>query len=179
MTGCDYSEAMLAEARRLDPQSTYVLQDALALGFASKTFDMAICINAINHMASHREPVAELCRVARRAVLGVPNRHSLLALHYVVRWPRRLPKGYGGFTFRKYSGRPLPYSVYFTAKQLRQVLVACGMTHTRCAGGLLLPLAPSLSPGLWARADRAACRLAGRVGTFLVVVGDETGGGRA
>jgi ubiquinone/menaquinone biosynthesis C-methylase UbiE len=73
VTGVDASAAMLAMARQRAMQEGvqigFLPGDAHALGFASRSFDVVISLRVLMHAARWKDCVAELCRVAGRAVV--------------------------------------------------------------------------------------------------------------
>jgi ubiquinone/menaquinone biosynthesis C-methylase UbiE len=80
--GLDRSLPMLAEAKRLGRgmRRPYIWGDALALPFASRSFDLVALITALEFVPDPEQALAEAQRVARRGLLlGALNRHSLLA----------------------------------------------------------------------------------------------------
>jgi len=77
--GVDTSASLLREAR--DAGLTPVCADALALPFASKSVDIAICSQTLHHFESHEAVmvIRELDRVARERVIVSDIRRSWLA----------------------------------------------------------------------------------------------------
>jgi ubiquinone/menaquinone biosynthesis C-methylase UbiE len=76
ITGCDVSETALAVATRATPGARFVPGSVVALPFADKSFDVAGCFEVLEHLPGDlpRQALAELARVARRAVvLSVPH----------------------------------------------------------------------------------------------------------
>ncbi len=80
----DLSHEMLRRGRkrltvdpRLQPhQAAFVVGNALYLPFADRTFDGVICMNALHHMPSYRQALAEIYRVLKeggRAVFSEPG----------------------------------------------------------------------------------------------------------
>jgi ubiquinone/menaquinone biosynthesis C-methylase UbiE len=83
--GLDISPAMLAEAMKRNGVP-YVVGDALALPFADRAFDIVAIITTLEFLADPQRALAEAVRVARRGLLlGVLNRHSLLAVRRKIR----------------------------------------------------------------------------------------------
>jgi ubiquinone/menaquinone biosynthesis C-methylase UbiE len=75
----DLSPSMLAEAVRLGSPPS-VLGDALALPFSNGSFDLVALITTLEFVGDPFQSIREAARVARRGlILGVVNRHSLLA----------------------------------------------------------------------------------------------------
>jgi len=64
-TGLDLSAGMLGHARRQAPGSGLVQGQAGQLPFASASFDLLLCINALHHFPDPRAFVAESRRVVR------------------------------------------------------------------------------------------------------------------
>jgi ubiquinone/menaquinone biosynthesis C-methylase UbiE len=79
VVGLDLSLPMLTEAARLGSPPC-VRGDALALPFASQTFDLAVLVTTLEFLHDPAQALAEGLRVARHGlILGVLNRQSLLA----------------------------------------------------------------------------------------------------
>lgn len=81
--GLDISPAMLVQAQRLTiaEDCSYLLGDALALPFSDRSFDLVALITTLEFISQPERALAEAARVARHGLLlGVLNRHSLLAL---------------------------------------------------------------------------------------------------
>lgn len=78
--GLDSSAAMLAQAQALDGVSL-VQGDACLLPFADGTFDLVALVTTLEFLEHPKAALAEALRVSRQGLLlGVLNRHSLLAL---------------------------------------------------------------------------------------------------
>lgn len=65
VTGIDFSESMLALARRNLPQINFQWGDAEALPFADASFDAAVMNFGILHLAQPEAALGEACRVLR------------------------------------------------------------------------------------------------------------------
>lgn len=65
VVGCDFSEAMLARARRKAPQLRFELADATELPYADDSFDATTCAYALRNFADTQRGLAELARVVR------------------------------------------------------------------------------------------------------------------
>lgn len=82
-TGCDYSEPFVAMARQRYPALPFDVQDATALKYADKSFEVVISGCCLLHIPEYQAAVAETARVARRyaifhrtpVVLGRPNKY--------------------------------------------------------------------------------------------------------
>ncbi len=80
--GLDQSRNMLRQAVKNYPTSCHQ-GDALALPFASQTFDIVALITTLEFISEPTQALSEALRVARRGILlGVINQHSLLGLRY-------------------------------------------------------------------------------------------------
>lgn len=82
VTGVDASDAMLQVARQraADEQVdiTFLTGDAHRLEFPDGSFDAVVCLRVVMHTPEWRTCVAELCRVARAAVvLDYPSARSV------------------------------------------------------------------------------------------------------
>jgi len=79
VTGLDPDRAALDYARSLSDQIHYCEGDALRLPFADHSFDYCAAVTSLCFIADPARALAEMWRVARRAVvLGLLNRRSLL-----------------------------------------------------------------------------------------------------
>jgi ubiquinone/menaquinone biosynthesis C-methylase UbiE len=65
VAGVDGSEAMLAEARRLDPEFDVRLADVNALPYGAAEFDALLCIEVLRYLADTEPCIAELARVVK------------------------------------------------------------------------------------------------------------------
>ena len=86
-TGCDVSERALAVAANLNPTARFVSGSVVNLPFPDRCFDVIGCFEVLEHLpgAGPRGALAEMARVARRAVvLSVPH-EPLFCLANVVR----------------------------------------------------------------------------------------------
>lgn len=66
VTGIDFSESMVALARRNFPEINFQLGDAEALSFADGSFDAAVMNFGILHLAQPEAALREACRVLRQ-----------------------------------------------------------------------------------------------------------------
>jgi ubiquinone/menaquinone biosynthesis C-methylase UbiE len=82
VVGIDSSPAMLAEAVQLN-DGDYVQADAGLLPFQDNAFDITTMITTLEFVSEPERVLREAVRVSRFGLLlGVMNRHSLLALSY-------------------------------------------------------------------------------------------------
>jgi demethylmenaquinone methyltransferase/2-methoxy-6-polyprenyl-1,4-benzoquinol methylase len=86
VTGIDFSQAMLARARRKAPHIEWVEGDALALPFADASFDAATVGFGVRNLSELDKGVRELRRVlrpgGRLAILEITRPSGLLAPFY-------------------------------------------------------------------------------------------------
>ena len=67
---------LMADSRLQAHEAAFVVSNALYLPFADRTFDGVICMNALHHMPSYRQALAEIYRVLKeggRAVFSEPG----------------------------------------------------------------------------------------------------------
>jgi SAM-dependent methyltransferase len=67
--GVDYSAALVALARKLDPSGLFGMADALRLPFAADTFPIVVSGCVILHLPGYRAAIAECARVAQEWVI--------------------------------------------------------------------------------------------------------------
>lgn len=78
--GVDASPAYIARARRADPRGEYLLADASATGLPSASFDGALLLDVLEHLADERGAIEELARTLKPGgalALSVPYRGAL------------------------------------------------------------------------------------------------------
>lgn len=83
VSGVDVDPARVAYARAREATGriTYAVADALALPYATASFDMVVSVAALCFVGDEASAVREIVRVARRRfAIGLLNRHSLLWL---------------------------------------------------------------------------------------------------
>src|SRR5207245_2125337 len=126
--------------------------DLASLAVADHAYDVAVCYRLLPHVERWRELVAELCRVARAAVLvDYPTRRSLNAA--------------AGPLFalkRGVEGDTRPFTVFADA-DVRAALAAASFAVTARRGEFVLPMALHRAVGL-APLSRAAEGLLGLLG---------------
>lgn len=89
-TGCDYSEAFIALAKKLYPQLPFQVADATALPYTDKQFDVAISGCCILHILDYPKAIAETARVTKR--YAIFSRTPVIHLHSTI-YTKKL--GYG------------------------------------------------------------------------------------
>ena len=95
VTGVDFSEAMLARARRKAPELDWVRGDLLALPFADETFDAATVGFGVRNVADLGAALEELRRVlrpgGRLAILEITRPRGPLRVFYSLWFDRVVP----------------------------------------------------------------------------------------
>jgi demethylmenaquinone methyltransferase / 2-methoxy-6-polyprenyl-1,4-benzoquinol methylase len=95
VVGVDFSEAMLARARRKEPRVEWVNGDLLALPFADGSFDAATVGFGVRNVADLELALSELRRVLRAggrlAVLEITTPRGLLRAFYSLWFDRLVP----------------------------------------------------------------------------------------
>jgi demethylmenaquinone methyltransferase/2-methoxy-6-polyprenyl-1,4-benzoquinol methylase len=95
VTGLDFSEEMLARARRKAPQLEWVRGDMLALPFADGTFDAATVGFGVRNVADLELGLRELRRVlrdgGRLAILEITQPRGILRPFYSLWFDRLVP----------------------------------------------------------------------------------------
>lgn len=111
-TGCDYSDAFVAMARRRYPELRFDVQDATTLKYADNDFDAVISGCCLLHIPEYKAAVAETARVASRyaifhrtpVMLGQPNKY-----------------------YRKQAYGVETVEIHFNEPQFLQLLADCGL----------------------------------------------------
>lgn len=90
VTGVDASAEMLAVANRRAAAAsvhvTFLRGDAHGLQFPDRSYEAVVCLRVLMHTPEWRQPLAELCRVARdRVVFDYPALVSAAAIQAVTR----------------------------------------------------------------------------------------------
>lgn len=104
------SEVCRARLDRLLPAGSFAFQaaDLLALPFPDRSFDVVLCYRLLSHAHEPRRLLAELCRVARAAVLvDYPDVRSFNALYRALFPVKRAAEG-NTRTFRCYGVDEVP-----------------------------------------------------------------------
>lgn len=146
VVGCDFSEPMLARARRKAPKLRFEWADALALPYASDSFDAATVGFGARNFADLRLGIAEMARVVRPGghvvVLEItqPTREPLASFYAA--WFDRLVPGVGRLAGDSAAYSYLPQSVrrFPAPRELAGVMAGCGMRRVRwiiTAGGII------------------------------------------
>ena len=146
VTGLDFSEQMLARARRKAPLE-WVRGDLLALPFADGTFDAATVGFGVRNVADLELALRELRRVlrpgGRLAVLEITQPSGALKPFYSLWFDRIVPllgkvlPGGAAYTYLPASVRRFP-----TAERLAALLRECGFGEVRfrLLGGSIVAL---------------------------------------
>jgi demethylmenaquinone methyltransferase/2-methoxy-6-polyprenyl-1,4-benzoquinol methylase len=148
VTGLDFSEAMLARARRKAPALDWVQGDMLALPFADATFDAATVGFGVRNVADLEAALRELRRVLRQggrvAILEITRPRGLAKTFFGVWFDRivpllgrLLPVGGEAYTYLPASVKRFP-----DADALAALLGECGFAdvRVRLLGGSIVAL---------------------------------------
>lgn len=68
-SGCDYSDAFIRLAKEKYPAVAFAVEDATALNYDDRSFDIVVSGCCILHIPEYAKSVAETARVARRYVI--------------------------------------------------------------------------------------------------------------
>ena len=173
VVGVDVSREMLFQARKQRSAESYIEGNALSLPFEENAFDLAISINVLNHLSSFEKAIGEICRVSKKVVLGLPNRHSLLLLAY----PYRILKGWGteysGFTVKEYDNDFGPYSRYFSFGELKYILEKNGFGNIQRQGCWISNIIPEWAVPILDRINKIPSPLFKSFGTFFAVAAEK------
>jgi demethylmenaquinone methyltransferase/2-methoxy-6-polyprenyl-1,4-benzoquinol methylase len=147
VTGLDFSEAMLARARRKAPDLEWVRGDMLALPFADATFDAATVGFGVRNVADLELALRELRRVlqpgGRLAILEITQPRGLLRPFYSLWFDRVVPllgkvlPGGAAYTYLPASVKRFP-----NAERLADLMRAAGFADVavRLLGGSIVAL---------------------------------------
>jgi ubiquinone/menaquinone biosynthesis C-methylase UbiE len=174
VVGLDLSRAMLKQADSRHSADAYVEASALQLPFKDKAFDIAISVNAFNHIPAFEDAIGEICRVSKKVILGLPHRNSVLLLAYLY----RMMRGWGARGTRhkteRYQGAPVIYTLYFSTKELERIFAKNHFDVVRCPKSRMFPF--PYVPGSLVKVvevlEKAAARCFGRYGTFMAMVAE-------
>jgi demethylmenaquinone methyltransferase / 2-methoxy-6-polyprenyl-1,4-benzoquinol methylase len=145
VTGLDFSEAMLARARRKGPELDWVRGDLLALAFADGSFDAATVGFGVRNVEDLNRALVELRRVLRTegrlGILEITRPRGVLAPFYGIWFDRVVPligklvPGGAAYTYLPASVRRFP-----GPGELAELMRASGfgdVRHRLFAGGIV------------------------------------------
>ena len=146
VVGCDFSEAMLARARRKAPKLRFEFADALSLPYAGDSFDAATVGFGARNFADLERGIAEMVRVVRpggRVVIleiTTPTREPLAGFYR--QWFDRFVPAVGRLAGESSAYTYLPSSVrrFPGARELAATMHGCGLRRIRyvlLAGGII------------------------------------------
>jgi len=146
VVGCDFSEPMLARARRKAPQLRFEWADALTLPYASDSFGAATVGFGARNFADLRLGIEEMVRVVapggRVVILEItqPTREPLASFYRA--WFDRLVPALGRLAGDTAAYSYLPQSVrrFPAPRELAALMSGCGMRGVRwilTAGGII------------------------------------------
>ncbi len=156
--GCDFSAVMCSRTRARNPTAAVAQADAEALPFGDRRFDHVFMVEVLEHVPDARRALAEVRRVLRPGgtfLVAVPNRDWF---HYEAHMQARE------------KNRPLEAQWHwYGAREIRELLAACGFTAEKVRGGENLyfggglpreleKLALFLVPGLHEKSKRLIIR---------------------
>ncbi len=145
VVGLDFSEPMLARARRKAPELEFVQGDVLALPFEDASFDAAVVGFGIRNVADLEAGLRELRRAlrpgGRLGILEITTPRGVLAPFYRLWFDRIVPllgrvlPGGEAYTYLPASVRRFP-----PPEELAALLAECGFASVRFrlfAGGIV------------------------------------------
>ena len=146
VVGCDFSEEMLARARRKAPKLRFEFADALSLPYASDSFDAATVGFGARNFSDLERGIDEMARVVRpggRVVIleiTQPTREPLAGFYR--QWFDRLVPAVGRLAGESSAYSYLPSSVrrFPAARELAAVMHGRGLRRIRyvlLAGGII------------------------------------------
>lgn len=172
VTAFDASRTMLQHAMSLGRVDRPVQGFADALPFPNDAFDLAVTVNCLNHVENAAGAVAEMLRVAPRAIVAAPNRRSLAIIGRALKALLRRDRSRAlAFTSNYRDVRP-PFSRHLEIEEVRGWVEAAGGRITAWQTSHLLPLIPGVlvpASGVLEWVQRV---LFPTKGTFLVIVAE-------
>ena len=136
VTGLDFSEQMLARARRKDARIEWLQGDMLALPFADETFDAATVGFGVRNVEDLERGLRELRRVlrpgGRLAILEITTPRGVLKPFFQLWFDRVVPllgkvlPGGSAYTYLPASVKRFPH-----AERLAELLRECGFGDVR------------------------------------------------
>ncbi len=167
VVGVDASRRMLLEANRRAESGALIASSLDRLPFAANSFDVALCVWVLNHNPTYLTSIQELCRVANRVIVAVPNSRSAYAFVPLLRslGIDRLRGSAAGSV----KGADGPSRVNVSLPRLRRELDAVGLRITRAETYMFFPVVPDVLAGLirWLETKLEGTRVPG--GSFLLV----------
>lgn len=95
LTGIEISEKRIERSRQLVPQAEIVAGDAREMPFESRSFDLVVCSEVLEHVPEPERAIAEMKRVVRPGglvIVTVPHeRNWQLGRLLLLRFPIRIP----------------------------------------------------------------------------------------
>jgi len=146
VVACDFSEKMLARARAKAPALRFEWADALALPYASDSFDAATVGFGVRNFSDLRRGIEEMVRVVRPGgrvvILEItrPTREPLASFYRA--WFDRVVPSLGKFAGDAAAYSYLPSSVarFPPPRELAAVMDECGLrsiSYVLTAGGII------------------------------------------
>lgn len=170
----DLSRAMLNQCRVRGSAEAYIEGNALHLPFKKEIFDLAISVNAFNHLPAFREAIDEICRVSKKVILGLPHKHSLLFMNTVYRVLRGWGYEYTRHKTQRYQGAPLIYTRYFSEKELKRSFEKNGFMVTGCFKCWVFPFprVPKILIKPVQMVEKVSHRFLSSWGSFMAIVAE-------
>lgn len=158
--------------RRLDdllPRGSFAFRacDLLRLPFPDRSFDVVLAFRLIAHAPRWRELIAEMCRVARRAVVfDYPDSRSFNSLYgFLFRWKKALEGNTRTFLIfrtdevraeldRHGFGRPVVRRQFFVPMVVHRTLRSAGLSRTVERASRTLGLTRAFGSPVVLRAER-------------------------
>lgn len=83
--GCDYSDAFVGFARKLNPGTDFQRQDACSLSYPGGSFDIVVSGCCLLHIMDYKKAVSEAARVSKAHVVlhGTPVLHRKDTAYYI------------------------------------------------------------------------------------------------
>jgi SAM-dependent methyltransferase len=132
LIGVDISDVAVEQARAHNadkPEHTYMVMDAMYLGFADASFDVVLCVEAIEHVFDARQMFREVARVLKPGGVFVCNAANRNGLNQIITRALGFPTFLTNFQ----------HIAEFTLEEIKEMLAEAELVYEDALGALLYP----------------------------------------